>query len=283
MGERFERLEEQLAIVTGLWSTPDGVRLRLRGRPLPAGGQPGPAQAGAAARPADHRRGLGPEAHPAAGRHLRRRVQPGLRLARGHGGPVRAWCGRPAGRADRDPASLVLLGGPGGVLRPRRRRDRPPGARPSGARSTSCATNGLCGTPGRGGGQAGRLRRHRRRRGSTSRSSTCRPRPPGPDGRGGAAPGRRPLTRPGGACPVRRRGASRPQPLGHQGPASGRAWPDRVGPGGEHQLVGPGALDQRGQAPLHGVGVADHVVGGRRRPRAPAPGRCRGRRRPPRG
>ena len=32
LGERFERLEEQLAIVTGLWGTPDGERFTHRGR-----------------------------------------------------------------------------------------------------------------------------------------------------------------------------------------------------------------------------------------------------------
>src|SRR6266700_4683086 len=32
LGERFERLEEQLAVVSGLWTTPPGERLSLRGR-----------------------------------------------------------------------------------------------------------------------------------------------------------------------------------------------------------------------------------------------------------
>ena len=30
--ERFERLEEQLAVITGLWATPDGRDVHLRGR-----------------------------------------------------------------------------------------------------------------------------------------------------------------------------------------------------------------------------------------------------------
>ena len=101
-------------------------RLLLRGRPLPAGGQPGPAQAGPAPRTADHHRGMGPEADPPPGRHLRRRVQPGLRLGRGHGCAVRGGarrlsCGRPR------PGHPDPVGGPGGVLWPGRRRDRPPG------------------------------------------------------------------------------------------------------------------------------------------------------------
>ncbi len=32
LGERFERLEEQLEIVTGLWSTPIGERFNFAGR-----------------------------------------------------------------------------------------------------------------------------------------------------------------------------------------------------------------------------------------------------------
>ena len=43
--ERFDRLEEQLAIITGLWAT--GGRLLLRRRPLPGDRQSRPAQAGA--------------------------------------------------------------------------------------------------------------------------------------------------------------------------------------------------------------------------------------------
>src|SRR3954469_10858152 len=65
LGERFERLEEQLAIVTGLWETPGGPRgaaglgaggvgaagrraLLVRRPPLPAGREPGAAEARAA-------------------------------------------------------------------------------------------------------------------------------------------------------------------------------------------------------------------------------------------
>ena len=32
LGERFERLEEQLAVISGLWTTPPGERFTLRGR-----------------------------------------------------------------------------------------------------------------------------------------------------------------------------------------------------------------------------------------------------------
>src|SRR5918994_1736308 len=40
VGERFDRLEEQLAIVTGLWTTPEGERFDFDGRPYRLGGPP---------------------------------------------------------------------------------------------------------------------------------------------------------------------------------------------------------------------------------------------------
>src|SRR2546421_10399986 len=40
--ERFDRLAEQLAIVTGLWSTPPGERFSFRGGDYHAGDSPGP-------------------------------------------------------------------------------------------------------------------------------------------------------------------------------------------------------------------------------------------------
>ena len=56
VGERFDLLEEQLAIVTGLWATPPGETLLVQRRALLAGRQPGAAQAGAVAAAGDHRR-----------------------------------------------------------------------------------------------------------------------------------------------------------------------------------------------------------------------------------
>jgi F420-dependent oxidoreductase-like protein len=41
LGERFERLEEQLAIVTGLWSTPEGETFSFEGRHHRVDGSPG--------------------------------------------------------------------------------------------------------------------------------------------------------------------------------------------------------------------------------------------------
>ena len=66
------------------------------GRPLPDGRQPGPAQADPAARAADHRGRARGEAHPPVGRHLRRRVQPGLLVAGGDRRPSSSGCGPPA-------------------------------------------------------------------------------------------------------------------------------------------------------------------------------------------
>ena len=48
-GERFDRLEEQLEIITGLWSTPPGERYEFRGRHYALG--PGPALPKPAQRP----------------------------------------------------------------------------------------------------------------------------------------------------------------------------------------------------------------------------------------
>ena len=80
LGERFDRLEEQLEIITGLWGT-GGPDVLVQGHVLPAGGLARAAQAGAAAQtPADHRRGRqAPDA--AARREIRRRVQRPLRAA----------------------------------------------------------------------------------------------------------------------------------------------------------------------------------------------------------
>ena len=47
--ERFDRFEEQLAVITGLWATARGGAVLARGRALLADRLPGAAQAGAAA------------------------------------------------------------------------------------------------------------------------------------------------------------------------------------------------------------------------------------------
>ena len=55
-GERFDRLEEQLAIITGLWTTPIGGSFSFDGRALLARRLPRAAEAGAAAASADRDR-----------------------------------------------------------------------------------------------------------------------------------------------------------------------------------------------------------------------------------
>ncbi len=107
LGERFERLEEQFAIITGLWDTPVGETFDFDGAALSIGGQPGPAQAGAAAAPAAHRGRGRRQAHAAPRRHLCRRVQPPLLVARRHRGAVRPGARR-LHRPGRDPGTLRL-------------------------------------------------------------------------------------------------------------------------------------------------------------------------------
>ena len=68
-GERFDRLEEQLAIVTGLWATPAGETFDYAGEHYRLTRLPRAAEAGAAAAAAGHHRRHGQEAH--AGRSPR--------------------------------------------------------------------------------------------------------------------------------------------------------------------------------------------------------------------
>jgi alkanesulfonate monooxygenase SsuD/methylene tetrahydromethanopterin reductase-like flavin-dependent oxidoreductase (luciferase family) len=87
LGERFARLEEQLAIITGLWETA-------------ADGLARAAQAGPAAAAARHRGRHRCPPHAAAGGRLRRRVQRRVPVRAGHRGRVRA---RPRGLRGRRP------------------------------------------------------------------------------------------------------------------------------------------------------------------------------------
>ena len=66
--ERFDRLAEQLEIITGLWRTLPGDRFSYRRRALPGRGLPGAAQAGPAAAPAGDRRREGASTHPGSWR-----------------------------------------------------------------------------------------------------------------------------------------------------------------------------------------------------------------------
>ena len=146
LGERFERLEETFAILTGLWTTPAGRELQLRRPPLPPEGQPRPAQAGPAAAPAPHRGWRRAQAHAPAGRHLRRRVQPALLLAGRHRGAVRPGARRLRGPRPRSD-DAAPLGGPGRLLRARRGRRSSAAAARIGREADELRANGAAGTP----------------------------------------------------------------------------------------------------------------------------------------
>ena len=75
LGERFDRLDEQLAVITGLWSTPVGERFSYDGTALPGHRLAGAAQARAGGRRADHRGRRRAQAHAGPRRPLRGRVQ----------------------------------------------------------------------------------------------------------------------------------------------------------------------------------------------------------------
>ena len=89
LGERFERLEEQFEILTGLWTTPPGETFNHAGRHYQLTDSPGLPKPRQRAAPPAHRRRRRADAHAALGRHLRRRVQPALFLVGGHRGAVR--------------------------------------------------------------------------------------------------------------------------------------------------------------------------------------------------
>ena len=106
-GERFDRLEEQLAVITGLWETPVGERFSFDGQHYPVKDSPALPKPVQSPRPPIIVGGHGPKRTPAAGRHLRRRVQPRLlpdrRLHRARCERVTAACEA----RDRDPATMT--------------------------------------------------------------------------------------------------------------------------------------------------------------------------------
>ena len=65
LGERFDRLTEQLHIITGLWTTPVGEKFDYSGHALHRCGIPGAAQTRAVTAPADHHRRRGAKRTPA--------------------------------------------------------------------------------------------------------------------------------------------------------------------------------------------------------------------------
>ena len=171
LGERFERLEEQLAVITGLWGTPDGERFSFDGahyqladspalpKPVQRPGPPIIVGGGGAVRTPRLAARFGSEFNMPFST---------LEDTRNQYDRVAEAC-RSAGR---DPSSMVLLRRPGRLLRPGRRGDlgpgrghRPVGGRPAGARPVRHA--------GRGGGQTEPASPRRGPAASTCRCWTC--------------------------------------------------------------------------------------------------------------
>ncbi len=124
LGERFDRLTEQLHIITGLWTTPVGEKFDYSGKQYTVAESPAAAQTSAVATPADHHRRRRRQAHARAGRGVRRRVQRAVRPARHGQDPDRAGAG--GARRRRTVGGLAdLLGGLRGLCGTRRRGDRP--------------------------------------------------------------------------------------------------------------------------------------------------------------
>ena len=187
VGERFDRLEEQLAIITGLWETPEGETFSFDGNALPAHRLARAAEAGAAPAPAGDRGRLGPAPHAAAGRQVRRRVQRAVPLRGGFGGRVRP---RPRGLPRRPGATrrsmiysvaqTVCCGKDEAEFRRR--------AAAIGWEPADFPREGHRRHARRGGGEARRVRRDRRRTRLPAGARPARSRPPGADrlGRGAA-------------------------------------------------------------------------------------------------
>ena len=147
--ERFDRFEEQLAVITGLWRTPVGERFSFDGEHYTVTDSP------ALPKP------MAPDGPPIiVGGHGKRRtptargaVCGGVQRRRSRSADVvGAQFDRAREACDtigRDPGHAGLLRGAHGLLRPRRRRGRAAARRPSAATSTSCARAGSPARPPR--------------------------------------------------------------------------------------------------------------------------------------
>ena len=129
LGHRFERLEEQLAIVTGLWGTPDGERFTFEGDHYVVVDSPALPKPVQRPGPPIIVGGGGLRAHPAPGGHLRVGVQPGLPIAGRHRATSSSGSAAPARAPRRDPASLVYSAAQVVCCGEDDARDQPPGRR----------------------------------------------------------------------------------------------------------------------------------------------------------
>ena len=148
LGERFAMLEEQLAIITGLWTTPEGERVLVRGQALHAS----PTRLACPSRHSGRGRRSSSAATARSARHGSRPPTPtsstpafdtvslGTNAAFDRVRAAVEAAGRPADLDD-------LLGRADGLLRPRRRRAQAPrgGHRPGAGRALR--ERGLAGTP----------------------------------------------------------------------------------------------------------------------------------------
>ena len=122
--ERFGRFEEQLAIITGLWATPEGQTFSYDGSYYQLADSPALPKPAQRPRPPVILGGAGPAPHPAPGGAVRGRVQPGVQGRAGNVGGVQpGQGGLPRGR----PGSGVdhHVRGAHCGLRKGRRRGRP--------------------------------------------------------------------------------------------------------------------------------------------------------------
>lgn len=116
LGERFDRLTEQLHILTGLWDTPVGETFDFDGTHYTVKDSPALPKPAQRPHPPMMIGGCGPQAHPGTHRAVRRRVQHPVRLA---GRSHRAV--RPGGHRGRRRRPRRGLAGVLGVLRAVRR------------------------------------------------------------------------------------------------------------------------------------------------------------------
>ena len=183
LGERFDRLEEQLAIVTGLWATPAGETFSYDGEHYRAAGLAGAAEAGAAARPADHHRWPRRQAHPGlAARYADEFNMPFTTVAE-----TAAAFTRVRAAAQRHGRTLRLSAG---VVVALGRTDAEARRRRPAARAERPAAGGSGGRyAGRAGAADRRARRDRRDPRPSPRHRPGRPRPRGSDRLRGTPPG----------------------------------------------------------------------------------------------
>ena len=144
LGERFDRLEEQLAIITGLWETPEGETFSFAGTHYQLSGRTGPAQPAQRPRPPVILGGAGARRTPRLAARVCRRVQPS---ASGPGESAAQLRPRPRRlrRAGRDPASMRSPS-PTRSSAARTRPSSPGGRRRSAGARRTCATRGIGGT-----------------------------------------------------------------------------------------------------------------------------------------